>query len=95
MSSKPPTPRATRRRPRPAHTPAASVPRLEHVILEWRGLKISLAVARLVCGFWLTLFIGSGCFVILTQSDKPAEEQAAIAILSSVVTAWIAALTRQ
>lgn len=65
------------------------------MILEWRGLKITLAVARLFAGFWLTLFIGSGCFIILTQSDKPAEEQAAIAILSSVVTAWITTLTRR
>jgi hypothetical protein len=66
----------------------------EHVILEWRGLKITLAVARLFTGFWLTILIGAGCFTVLLSSDKPAEEQAAIAILSSVVTAWIAVLTR-
>jgi hypothetical protein len=65
------------------------------VILEWRGLKVTLTLARLVAGFWLTLFIGGGCFAILLGSDKPVEEQAAIAILSSVTTAWITALTRR
>ena len=65
------------------------------VILEWRGLKVTLTLARLFAGFWLTLFIGTGCFVILLYSGNPQEEQAAIAILSSVVTAWIAALTRK
>lgn len=56
---------------------------------------MSLTLARLFAGFWLTLFIGGGCFFILVQSTNPQEEQAAIAILSSVVTAWIAALTRR
>jgi hypothetical protein len=68
---------------------------IEHVILEWRGLRVTLALARLFTGFWLTLFIGAGCFAILITSDKPVEEQAAIAILSAVVTAWITALTRE
>ena len=76
-------------------TPPEGRPGRDHVILEWRGLRITLALARLFTGFWLTLFIGAGCFAILIGSDKPVEEQAAIAILSAVVTAWITALTRE
>ena len=65
------------------------------VIFEYRGLRVTLTLARLFAGFWLTVAIGGGCFAILLSSDKPVEEQAAIAILSSVTTAWITALTRR
>lgn len=67
----------------------------DYVILEWRGLKFSYVLARLFAAFWLTVLAGGGCFWILLNPFSVAEEQAAIAILSAVVTAWISYLTRQ
>jgi hypothetical protein len=64
------------------------------VILEYRGLKITLTLARLFAGFWLTVFFALGCFWILIGNSTNIEDQAAIAILSSVVTTWITALSR-
>jgi hypothetical protein len=65
------------------------------VILDWRGLKITLTLARLVASFWLTVFFAVGCFWILLVPNNSVETNAAIAILSSIVTAWITALSRQ
>jgi hypothetical protein len=65
------------------------------VVFVWGGLRVTLTLARMFAGFWLTILITGGCFYILVASNNPAEEQAAIAILSSVTTAWITALTRR
>lgn len=70
------------------------VSRDPNLLLEWRGLKFTLPLARLFAGFWLTIFVGAGCFWVILTPVSAASEQAAIAILSAITTAWIAALTR-
>lgn len=64
------------------------------VILVWRGLKVTLTVARLCIGGLLTVFFAVGCFWILLSPSGEREDQAAIALLSTIVTAWVTALAR-
>lgn len=78
----------------PSHD-SSERPYPDHVILEWRGLQFTYVLARLFAAFWLSLFVMAGCFWIILAPTAQVETNAAVAILSSVVTAWISYLTRQ
>ena len=64
------------------------------VVLIWGGLKLTLTVMRLFVGSFLTIFFAVGCFWILLTPAGEREDQAAISILSAIVTAWVTALSR-
>lgn len=60
----------------------------EDVVLEWGGLRVTLAVIRALAAFWLSIVVIVGCFVLIALERETQIDTACVAVVSSVVTAW-------
>lgn len=66
-----------------------SEPPNEPPVLHIGGLVISVATLQLGIAFVLSLLVLIGCFWVMLAPTDERSEQAAIALSTSVVTAWI------